>query len=213
MHFWYVCGRRWAPCPLILPSWSALFPIENLSISCSVMSNSVMSWVVSFDPMDYSLPGSSAHGILQARILEWVAFPSPGDIPDPGTEPRSPPLQEDSLLSELPGKLNSALPSWVNLQLFLWFTTYHLDFWLFLEHASYALISGRLPLPFPYLPALFLQILLHDLILHQLHSFTWMSSFVRASLTSYLTKATHPLIQKSSLAQAFLGLLVLINIV
>ena len=27
-------------------------------------------------PMDYSLPGSSVHGILQARILEWVAMPS-----------------------------------------------------------------------------------------------------------------------------------------
>ena len=27
------------------------------------------------DSMDYSLPGSSVHGILQARILEWVAFP------------------------------------------------------------------------------------------------------------------------------------------
>ena len=29
--------------------------------------------------MDYT-----AHGILQARILEWVAFPSPGDLPNPG---------------------------------------------------------------------------------------------------------------------------------
>ena len=27
------------------------------------------------DPMNYSLPGSSVHGILQARILEWVAMP------------------------------------------------------------------------------------------------------------------------------------------
>ena len=27
------------------------------------------------DPMDYSLPGSSIHGILQAKILEWVAMP------------------------------------------------------------------------------------------------------------------------------------------
>ena len=27
------------------------------------------------DPMDYSLPGSSVHGILQIRILEWVAYP------------------------------------------------------------------------------------------------------------------------------------------
>ena len=35
--------------------------------------------------MDYSPPGSSVHGILQARILEWVAMPSPpGDLPDPG---------------------------------------------------------------------------------------------------------------------------------
>ena len=36
--------------------------------------------------MDCSLPGSSVHGILQARILEWVAIPSPGDIPNPGIE-------------------------------------------------------------------------------------------------------------------------------
>ena len=28
------------------------------------------------NPMDYSQPGSSVHGILQARILEWVAMPS-----------------------------------------------------------------------------------------------------------------------------------------
>ena len=41
------------------------------------------------DPMDLSPPGSSVHGILQARILEWVAFPSPGDLPDPGIDPAS----------------------------------------------------------------------------------------------------------------------------
>ena len=34
--------------------------------------------------------GSSVHGILQARILEWVAMPSSGDLPDPGIEPSSP---------------------------------------------------------------------------------------------------------------------------
>jgi len=39
--------------------------------------------------MDYSLPASSVHGILQARILEWLPFPSPGDLPDPGIEPTS----------------------------------------------------------------------------------------------------------------------------
>ena len=37
--------------------------------------------------MDCSLPGSvSRDGILQARILEWVGFPIPGDLPDPGIE-------------------------------------------------------------------------------------------------------------------------------
>ena len=42
------------------------------------------------DPMGCSLPGSSVHEILSARILEWVAMPSPpGDIPDPGIKPMS----------------------------------------------------------------------------------------------------------------------------
>ena len=36
------------------------------------------------DLMDCSLPGSSVHGILQARILQWGACPPPGDLPDPG---------------------------------------------------------------------------------------------------------------------------------
>ena len=39
------------------------------------------------DPVDCSPPGSSVHGILQARRLEWVACPPPGDLPDPGIEP------------------------------------------------------------------------------------------------------------------------------
>ena len=58
------------------------------------------------DPIHCNSPGSSVHGILQARTLEWVAFPPPGDLPHPGTEPESPALQVDSLLSELPGKLS-----------------------------------------------------------------------------------------------------------
>ena len=34
--------------------------------------------------MDCSPSGSSVHGILQARILEWAAMPSSRDLPDPG---------------------------------------------------------------------------------------------------------------------------------
>ena len=41
------------------------------------------------DPMDCSPLGSSVHGILQAKILEWVACPSPGNLPNLGTEPVS----------------------------------------------------------------------------------------------------------------------------
>ena len=41
------------------------------------------------DPMDCSPPGTSVREIFQARILEWVAIPSPGDLPDPGIEPES----------------------------------------------------------------------------------------------------------------------------
>ena len=54
--------------------------------------------------MDCSPPGSSVQGILQARILEWLPFPPPGDLLDPGIEPGSPALEGDALTSEPPGK-------------------------------------------------------------------------------------------------------------
>ena len=47
--------------------------------------------------MDCSPPGSCVHGILQARILEWLAILFSGDLHDPGIEPGSPALQTDSL--------------------------------------------------------------------------------------------------------------------
>ena len=51
------------------------------------------------DLIDYTV-----HGILQGRILEWEPFPSPGDLPNPGSKPRSPILQVDSLPAEPPRK-------------------------------------------------------------------------------------------------------------
>ena len=50
--------------------------------------------------MDYSPPGSSVHGILQARILEWVAIPFSRE----SSQPRLPAFQAESLWSEPPGK-------------------------------------------------------------------------------------------------------------
>ena len=51
------------------------------------------------NPTDYTV-----HGIIQARILEWVAFHSPWDLPNPGIKPRSSALQMDSLAAEPQGK-------------------------------------------------------------------------------------------------------------
>ena len=51
------------------------------------------------NPVDYRVPE-----ILQARILEWVALPFLGDLPNPGIKPRFPSLLADSLPAEPPGK-------------------------------------------------------------------------------------------------------------
>ena len=50
-------------------------------------------------PMSYTV-----HGLLPARILEWGPFPSPGNLPNPGVEPRSLTLQVDFLPAKPPGK-------------------------------------------------------------------------------------------------------------
>ena len=52
---------------------------------------------------DGRYPGSSVHGLLQARSWSGLPFTSPGDLPDLGIEPGSPALQADSLPSESPG--------------------------------------------------------------------------------------------------------------
>ena len=62
--------------------------------SRSVMSDSVTPWTI-----------HTVHGILQARIPEWIVFPfSRGIFPTQGSNPGLPPLQVDSLPSEPQGK-------------------------------------------------------------------------------------------------------------
>ena len=63
-----------------------------------------------FDLMEYT-----DHGVLQARILEWVPFPSPGDLPNWGIEPGSPTLQANSLPIETQEK-----PSMIQWMLAIW---------------------------------------------------------------------------------------------
>ena len=76
--------------PFLKPDWSEV----QVAQSCLTLCN----------PMDCSLPGSSVHGILQARILGWVVLPFSRDLPNPGIKPKSLALQVDSLPSEPPGK-------------------------------------------------------------------------------------------------------------
>ena len=62
-------------------------PDSLTELCCFLVAQSCL---ILYYPMDCSLPGSSVHGIVQARILEWVAIASSGDLPDPGIEPTCP---------------------------------------------------------------------------------------------------------------------------
>ena len=62
-----------------------------------------------YGPVDCSPPGSAVHGIFQARILEWLPFPPPGDLPDPKIEPMSPALAGSFFTAETLGKPRGAL--------------------------------------------------------------------------------------------------------
>ena len=68
-------------------------PTAILSSAAAAAAASLQSCPTLWDPMDCNPPGSSVHGILQARELEWLPFPSPGDLPNSGVEPRSPVLR------------------------------------------------------------------------------------------------------------------------
>ena len=91
--------------PHMLNNFTVFKPKEHLFwVAMKVKS---LSGVQLFVTYDCSLPGSSIHGISQARMLEWGPVPSPGDLPDLGIELRSPTLQADSSPSEPPGNPSS----------------------------------------------------------------------------------------------------------
>ena len=65
-----------------------------MCVSCFLMSDSVTPWTVA-----YQVPPSM--GFSRQEYWSGLPFPSPGDLPDPGIEPRSSALQADSFASEL----------------------------------------------------------------------------------------------------------------
>ena len=92
------CGGR----GVCVCCWTMLFPCYPLCYHWYVSALVTQSYLTLCDPLDCSLPGSSIHGILQGRILEWVAIPFSRGSSQPGMEPGSPAMQEDSLGFESP---------------------------------------------------------------------------------------------------------------
>ena len=64
--------------------------------------------------MDCSPPGSPVHEISQARIVEWLPFPTPGDCPNAGIKPASPAWQADSFTTEPHEKSMSPITMMLN---------------------------------------------------------------------------------------------------
>ena len=88
---WRGCGENrtllysWWECKLMKPLWRTQWRrLKKLGIKPPCVKVSVAQACLTCIPVDCSPPGSSVHRILQARILEWVAIPLSGDLPDPG---------------------------------------------------------------------------------------------------------------------------------
>ena len=75
-----------------------------LSFAISVCSIA-QSCLTLHDPWTVARQGRLSLGFSRQEYWSGLPFPPPGDLPDPGIEPRYPPLQADALTSEPPGKL------------------------------------------------------------------------------------------------------------
>ena len=80
------------------------FPSYTNVHSLFLMIFIVWSCLTLCDPMDYSLPGSSVHGISRQEYWSGLPFPPPGDLSNPGIEPTSPALVSRLFTTEPSGK-------------------------------------------------------------------------------------------------------------
>ena len=97
-------SRRTSVAPNLIPLTAILTGITEMAtegISSCVRAQSYLAFC---DPVDCSPPSSSVHGILQARIVEWVALSSsPGDLPEPEIKPASLALAGGFFTTQPPG--------------------------------------------------------------------------------------------------------------
>ena len=106
-----------------LPFPSPMHESEKWKWSCSFVpdSKSLQLCLMLCDLMDCSLHGSSVHGILQARMLEWIQCPPLGHLSNSGIEPTSlmsPAWQAGSLPLAQPGKLQKRAAKCTKCQIF-----------------------------------------------------------------------------------------------
>ena len=90
-----------------------MYELYALLIVAAAAAKSLQSCPTLCDPIDGSPSGSPVPGILQARILEWIAISFSRGSSNPGIKPRSPALQVDSLPAEPQGKPMPPGSPWV----------------------------------------------------------------------------------------------------
>ena len=70
-------------CMSSIKLWNGFILLRDMSWCVCMLSHFSHIWLFAA-PWTVALPGFSVHGIIQARILEWLPFPPTRDIPDPG---------------------------------------------------------------------------------------------------------------------------------
>ena len=76
-------------------------------------------------------------GFFRQEYLDVLPFPSPGDLPNPGIEPRSPAFEADSLPTEIWGKIHKIMPHYYSLPSFLWLAESSKVLWSLLNTHTY----------------------------------------------------------------------------
>ena len=115
-----------------------------------VCAKSLQSCLTLCNSMDCSPPGFSVHGILQARILEWVAMPPPGELPDPRIKLTSPGRRTVFPACPLTGWISPLFPLEPHPQLLPLLAMFPCDFsgslmplWLQFQLSFFQLILGQ----------------------------------------------------------------------
>ena len=116
------------------------FLLSMVNLQCHVSFKCIAKWISYVCAQSLSLvrffvtPWATVHGVSQARILEWVACPAPGDLPDPGIEPTSPasPAMAGICFTTEP----SGKPNWSNMYIYPFF------FWLFSYISCYRVLRS-----------------------------------------------------------------------